>query len=152
MKNILSILTILYLVCAFEPWGFCGSGLNVGGYDVAAIAASTAGALQKKKELADVPAAELTAPAGTEPSDALASGSAIVDFYDRLGNLLIKRGLVTAGEIENAKQAAVKSGGLKIAGYNPVILAASFLNLLVEKGMISLPEAQSILDSSKKTK
>jgi len=124
-------------------------GASIGGYDVAKIAASTLNVLKEKSVIAEPVEKEFADLLSDWPADPLALGPSFADFYSRLGAVLIEKNIASQKDVDNAATAAAQSGGIKIGGVNPVVLAASYLNILVQKGIITLPAAQSILDSSK---
>ena len=132
----------------FASKGVCG-GVVIGGYDVVKIAKETVNILKEKNVVPVSSAPELDSRLALQSSDPLVSGTSIVEFYSNLGKLLVEKNMASQKEIDTAKTAAAKSGGVKIGGINPVVLAASYLDLLVQKGIITLPTAQSILDSAK---
>ena len=78
----------------------------------------------------------------------LSSDAAIVDFYKELGILLLAKNKATQEELDGIVRQARESGGLKIAGLNPIILGAGYLNLLVLKDVVSIDQAQKILDQA----
>jgi len=146
------MLAIIYLLYAFIPCGLCSDGAVIGGYDVQKIAQTTLKVLHEKKVLPDKQFSEFEKLLPAKQSDPLASGSSMIDLYAQLGAYLVEKAIASEEDIAAAKTASAESGGIKIGGYNPVILSASFLNILVTKNIISLSEAQSILDSSKISK
>ena len=81
--------------------------------------------------------------------DPLTYGHGLILFYKDLGDVLQENGFITEGDLMGSLELAKESGGLKIAGINPIVLGAAYLNALATGGTITLPEAQSILDSAK---
>jgi len=134
------------------PQDLYAQGVVAGGYNVQKIAEETLKILQEKKVLSDKSLGEFEKLLPAEQIDPLASSSSIIDLYDRLGAYLVERGIASEEDVTAAKIASAESGGIKIGGYNPVVLSASFLNILVKKDIISISKAQFILDSSKMTK
>jgi len=120
-----------------------------GGYDLEKIAAATAERLIDAGVVKPSDKLEVAAARPSALQDPLVRGADIVAFYDRLGALLVERKIASQQEIDVARKAASESGGVKIGGLNPVVLAASYLDLLVQKGVCTLPEAQSILDAAR---
>jgi len=143
------MLAIIYLLYAFIPCGLCSDGAVIGGYDVQKIAQTTLKVLHEKKVLPDKQFSEFERLLPAKQSDPLASGTSIIDLYDKLGAFLVEKAIASEEDITAAKKTAAESGGLKIGGYNPVVLSASFLNILVKGNIISLSDAQAVLDSSK---
>lgn len=122
----------------------------VGGYDLDKIAAATVEGISKAGLIDRKEAALLALPVESSSKDPLVRGADVIRFYERIGTVLIEKQLATQQDIETTKKMAAESGGLKIGGLNPVVLAASYLDLLTRNGVITLSEAQSILDSAKK--
>ena len=149
MKIVLSTFVVFYLFCFFMPQVLCAEGVVAGGYDVARIAGATLNVLKEKKILSESSFNNLEKLLTPDSKNPLASSSSIIDLYDKIGTYLVEKGIASQEDITAAKTAAAQSGGIKIGGYNPVILSASFLNILVKKNIISLSEAQSILDGAK---
>lgn len=121
----------------------------VGGYDLEKIEASTVESLTKSGIVTAADEIDVSSVVTTVSKDPLVRGTDIIAFYDRLGAILVKKKILSQQEITVAQNVASKSGGMKIGGLNPVVLAASYLDLLVKKQIISLSEAQNILDTSK---
>ena len=126
-----------------------GAGVVIGGYDVVKIAKETVSILKEKKLVPESSITSLGALLDVRSSDPLISGTSIVGFYSDLGKLLVEKNIASQKEIDAAKTAAAKSGGVKIGGVNPVVLAASYLDILVRKNLLTLQSAQSVLDSAK---
>jgi len=149
MKKILFIVLLLAVTGLMPKAGVCKGSASIGGYDVAKIAASTLNFLKEKNVISESGEREFSGLLSDWPADPLAIGPSLTNFYSRLGAVLIEKNIASQKEIDDATATAKQSGGVKIGGLNPVLLAASYLNLLVQKGIITLPTAQSILDSAK---
>jgi len=128
--------------------GICSEG-TIGGYNVSALATKTAALLQSKGVVDGKKAGELDKLIARQPEDPLAAGPGIIEFYKRLGNILISKNIAKRADIDKLKQEATQSGGVKIGGMNPVVLAASYLNFLADRGVITLKEAQNVLDTTR---
>jgi len=149
MKKILA-LTIMTFLIVLAQGAQAGQGVVVGGYDVAKLAYDTISVLESGGVISKAEAGELSgALPKDQPQDTLMASPAVTGVFDRIGTVLMVKGVALASDIESFDKAASESGGLKIAGRNPVVLAASYLDLLARKGVISLQQAQAVLDSSK---
>ena len=126
-------------------------GLQVGGYDVTKIAVATIDLLQEKgiATIDEAKAFRVSLSAAQPPDDPLVADPHIIDWYRRLGTLFVEKGVATSEEIARLHARAQQSGGLRVAGQNPLVLATSFLDLLVTKKLVTLQQAQSILDTAK---
>ena len=151
MKRLIVALAAAFFIILSASHGMCAGRTVIGGYDTAMIAQSTLDILQEKGFVGDRDTKGLRALLEAEQVDPLLSNSTIIDFYDCAGRVLTERGLATSAEIAAVRDRAAKSGGVKIGGVNPVVLAASFLDLLVQKGIVSAPRAQTLLDAAKKS-
>ncbi len=103
-----------------------------GGYCVSAIADQAAKKLKK----------EVTTETATE-------GTAYLTYYEKLWNQMVREGNATTKERESAFKEASRAGGTKIGGVNLVVLGARTLQKLVDLQLLTLEEAQGILDQSK---
>lgn len=149
MKKLLpTIIIALFVAMASSAWA--GQGVVVGGYDVEKLAADTISALESGGVITKAEAGELCVALPTDqPQDTLMASPAVIGVFDRIGTVLMVKDVALASDVESFNKAAAESGGLKIAGRNPVVLAASYLDLLARKGVISLQKAQFILDTAK---
>lgn len=50
--------------------------------------------------------------------------------FDALAQLLIQKNILTAADVDTIKDTVSKSGGIRAAGLNPVVLSAAYLNFL----------------------
>jgi hypothetical protein len=144
MRLMLSVLAVLVFLSAVAF-----AQTIVGGYDLEKLATSTAQQLANAGVVKPSDKFEIAAVKPSAANDPLVRGADIVAFYDRLGVLLVKKKIASQQEIDAVKKSVSESGGMKTGGLNPVVLAASYLDLLARKGIITLHEAQSILDSAK---
>ena len=149
MKRLAFIIIVFCMVIIQSRVAFCCGPAVLGGYDVSKIAMATLDNLKGEKALTDEQYSDLSKMLVAEPADPLAWSTSYIDLYERLGALLVERGVATKENVESIYAAAREGGGAKIAGINPVVLAAGFLDLIARKGILSLPQAQSILDSAK---
>ncbi|MFA5811265.1 MAG: hypothetical protein WC956_02915 [bacterium] len=147
MKRILAIIIVLLMGLAS---GYVRAQTVVGGYDLEKIAAATVERLTKADVVTPADKLDVSNVRASASSDPLVHGSEVIQFYARLGRILVERKAATPAEIDAVNKAAAKSGGVKIGGLNPAVLAASYLDLLVRKGMLTLQQAQAILDSAKR--
>lgn len=148
MKLLTIIFSFLILLSASIASG--ASSVRIGGYDVAQIASSTISVLEKKQVIEDAEAANLATLLDLErTSDPLVAAQSIVMFYDKLALLLVEKKILAAAEVESARAGAAQSGGVKAGGLNPVVLAASFLDAMSKKGVITVQFAQTILDDAR---
>lgn len=123
---------------------------RIGGYDVARIAVATMDALKTKGVLGDADIVALSCLLGPgSATDPLVAAQSIVEFYGKLGAVLVVKKTLTTVDVESAKIPARESGGMKASGLNPVVLAASFLDALGKKGIVSIDAAQAILDGAR---
>lgn len=148
MKSVITFFALLILLgIGAVP---CAADTRIGGYDVSRIATSTLDVLKAKGILNDAGAAKLEVFLDSEnASDPLIASQSIVEFYGKLGAILIEKKTLTAEDVESAKIQARESGGMKAGGLNPVVLAASFLDALGKKGVVTVGDAQAILDNAK---
>lgn len=149
MRKIVFIIWLVAIAGLIPKVGICQSSASIGGYDVAKIVSSTLNVLKEKNVISEFEQKEFAPSIVKQSADPLTFGPEFVDFYSDLGALLVEKKIVTQKEIDTAKASAAQTGGVKIGGLNPVVLAASYLNILVQKGIVTLPTAQSILDTSK---
>lgn len=149
MKKVFFIVLLVVIIGLTSKAGICDDTALIGGYDVAKIAVSTLNVLKEKNVISESGKKEFAGLFSDWPTDPLSLGPSFTDFYSRLGAVLIEKNIVTRKDVDNATTTAQQSGGVKIGGYNPVVLAAFYLNILVQKGIISLTTAQSILDKSR---
>lgn len=147
-KKILIALTVAFALSLLIPKGFCRDAGSAGGYNVTRIAVATLDILKEKGILPESSFKEFSKLLPAKQTDLLSSGSSVIDLYDRLGTFILEKGISSQDDISAAKRLAAEGGGLKIGGYNPVVLFASFLDILVQKDVVSLSEAQHILDES----
>ncbi|MBX7149830.1 hypothetical protein K1X76_12235 [bacterium] len=93
--------------------------------------------------------------------DSLTSGTILTDLtggtlvytnYDALWSGMVKTGAVTEEEKKTAFEEAGKAGGTKIAGVNLVVLGARTLQKLVDLQILTLEDAQKILNNAKEGK
>lgn len=148
MKSITILLAFLILLIASTVSG--ASSVRIGGYDVAQIASSTISVLEKKQVIGSADTQGLAALIDLgKNADPLVAAQSIVMFYDKLALLLVEKKILTAAEIESARAEAAQSGGVKAGGLNPVVLAASFLDAMSKKGIITVQFAQTILDDAR---
>ena len=125
-------------------------GVVVGGYDVAQLASETIDILGEKRLFDAAEAKALEGAVAALPSgDPLLAAGPLVGLYGKLFTGLVARGVVTAQEVAAAKASATASGGVKAAGMNPLVLAASCLDLLARKGLLAAEDAQQLLDGAK---
>lgn len=126
-------------------------GVIIGGYDVAMVASATVELLAEKRVITAAEAKGMDAAIASLPSsDPLLSAAPAVDLYEGIFQRLADRGIASPAEIAAMKKAAAESGGVKANGMNPLLLAASCLDLLSKKSLIPLPEAQKILDTARR--
>lgn len=148
MKLLTIIFSFLILLSAGAASG--ASAVLIGGYDVARIASSTVDVLEKKQLIGREDAAGLSALLDSgSASDPLVAAQTIAMFYDKLGAFLVGKDILAAADIESAKNQASQSGGVKAGGLNPVVLAASYLDAMSKRGVVSVSGAQTILDVAK---
>lgn len=148
----MKLLTIIFsfLIFLIVSTASGASAVRIGGYDVAQIASSTIGALEKKQVIGSADTQGLAALIDLgKNADPLVAAQSIVMFYDKLGSLLVEKKILTAAEVESARAGAAQSGGVKAGGLNPVVLAASFLDAMSKKGIITVQFAQTILDDAR---
>lgn len=124
----------------------------IGGYEMNQVADATVELIAARGLTTQAEATELrqSLTVRKPSSDPLVSGAPIVALYDRIGAILVAKNITTAQEIDAVKKTAAASGGVVIGGVNPVVLAASYLNLFAQKGIITIHQAQLLLDSSRK--
>ena len=87
---------------------------------------------------------KLTLPEGQTVPEGLSGGISYFNFYDRLW----LSGLFQDKQAVFSEAAA--TGGTKIGGVNLVVLGARTLQRMVELGWLGLPQAQAILEQSRK--
>lgn len=151
-KKLFSPLFAALLIAVSAPHAAFASGASVkiGGYDMMRLADATLSGLVAKGLLDGKEAEEVIAAAGRpDTNDPLVAAASFVAMYRRLGDLLVQKEIVERSDILRAEEVAHASGGIKAGGANPVVLAASFLDILVKKGLFSLVDAQKILDDSR---
>lgn len=147
--KITSFVSALFVCLCIAVVSFAADA-RIGGYDVRRIAISTMNALEAKKMIGDADVSALSALLDSgKVSDSLAAAQPVVKFYEKLGSLLVEKKVLVAADVESAKAVSAASGGVKAEGLNPIVLAASFLDAMSKKGIISIGEAQAILDSAK---
>ena len=122
---------------------------TIGGYDVTKLSASTLEIVKEKGIVTDKKASDLEKLITTQPADLLSEGTSIIDFYNKLGEIFISKGIATKADIEKSTEAATQSGGVKIGGMNLVVLGASYLNLLIDKDLLTQDGAQQVLDHAR---
>ncbi|MBX7149888.1 hypothetical protein K1X76_12525 [bacterium] len=82
----------------------------------------------------------------------LTGGTLVYTNYDALWSGMLKAGAVTEEEKKTAFDEAGKAGGTKIAGINLVVLGARTLQKLVDLQILTLENAQKILNDAKEGK
>ena len=143
------IIAILFLI--FASGSLQASSVRIGGYDVEKIVASTLDLLNTKSMVSLEDIKKLQEDVNLQNStDPLIAGSSLVDFYNKLDELLVKKNIISIEDVNSIKEKSSRSGGVKIGGLNPVVLAALHLDLLVKKNITDIKTAQSILDEAKK--
>lgn len=149
-RNHLAILIAIVISLATIPT--VAQTTVIGGYDMNQVADATVDLIAARGLTTQAEATELrqSLAVGKPSSDPLVSGVSIIALYDRIGAILVTKNIATAQEIDAVKKTAAASGGVVIGGVNPVVLAASYLNLFAQKGIITLHQAQLLLDSSRK--
>lgn len=138
---------ILLLASVLLATEIHASGATIGGYDTAKIANETVAILEAKGV---VNKGEIIFEPKESP-DALVVAPEFVRFYEDLGSLLIRKKIIEAEDVIKIEDLAAKSGGLKAGGLNPIVLAAGYLNILSQKGIIEISAAQKILDNARIT-
>ena len=78
------------------------------------------------------------------------TGVNTLQAFEKLSNILIKNKVITKIDVEFISEKAKQSGGVKIGGYNVIVLYAGLLNQLVVDGKVEQTKAQAVLDSAKK--
>lgn len=122
----------------------------VGGYDLSRVTAQTLAALVARDLMTREEAASLEAKiAKTAGADPLVAAVPVVEAYAAMADRLVGKGAITRAEADGARKAAAAAPGLKAGGLNPVVLAASWLDLIAKKGIISLEQAQQTLDAAR---
>lgn len=150
MKRAIYSIFVAMLIFCFSPEVSFAESPRIGGYDVSRIATSTLGVLKAKGVLNSADTAGLAVSLNSaKGSDPLVASQSIVEFYGKLGAILIEKKTLMAEDVESAKIQARESGGIKAGGLNPVVLAASFLDALIQKEIVSVDAAQTILDGAK---
>lgn len=81
--------------------------------------------------------------------ESLSTETTYYGYYETFWRKLVDRGLVTDEESKQAFEEATKAGGTKIGGVNLVVLAARTLQKLVDLKILTLAEAQGILNGAK---
>lgn len=149
INKIISSIVVALLGFCFMSDTLYAKCPQIGGYDVFAGANMTLDALDSKKVVSEKEYAGFKKLLVCGAEDEMTMGPALGAFYDGVGAFLIERRVITKQEFDFVKNMAAISGGVKIGGYNPVVLLASFLDLLVKSHVLSQEAAQSILDGSK---
>lgn len=122
----------------------------VGGYDLSRVSSQTFAALAVKDLMTREEAASFEAKiAQTAGADPLVAAVPVVEAYAAISERLVEKGVVTQAEAADARSMAAASAGLKAGGVNPVVYAASLLDLIAKKGVISSRQAQQMLDASR---
>ncbi len=85
----------------------------------------------------------------TKSTDSLPSETDYYGYYEKLWQNLVQKGLATEEESKKAFEEASKAGGTKIGGVNLVVLAARTLQKLVDLKMLTLEQAQGILNGAR---
>lgn len=146
MKKLFLIIALAVNAIVFSSHAH---GITVGGYDVAKIAVATVDVMNAKKIITDAEAKDDRGRiASIRSGDPLVAAAPIVDLYEKLFARLVDKGVASKDDIAAIRKTAAAGGGLKIGGLNPVVLAASCLDILAKKGLLTPSEAQAILDSS----
>ena len=140
VSNILFVLlmSLIAISARAEECGFAD-----GGYCVDKIFSET---MRVVSESSFKDKAPLTS--GTILTD-LTGGTLVYTNYDALWNGMVTAGAVTEEEKKTAFEEAGKAGGTKIAGINLVVLGARTLMKLVDLQILTLEDAQKILNDSK---
>lgn len=83
--------------------------------------------------------------------ESVTSETTYYGYYETLWQNLVEKGLATDEENKKAFEEATKAGGTKIGGVNLVVLAARTLQKLVDLQVLTLDQAQKILNGAKTT-
>ncbi|MBX7149861.1 hypothetical protein K1X76_12390 [bacterium] len=152
MNKILFICVLLFsLSIRAEECGFADGGYCVDKILNETIRIVNESPLEKvnliKKEMAETGFGKLGGMILTESM--VTDGSFTYTRYETFWNWMVKSTVATEKEKSAAFDEASKSGGTKIAGANLVVLAARTLQELVNLQILTLQDAQKILNDAK---
>ncbi len=147
MRHLILFILLASLLSASSASAACP--WEDGGYCVDTIARETLKAIQvasdpatetARKEMA----AKLTLPEVQTTTEGLSGGSIYFNFYD----VLWSSGVLADKKV--AYDEAAAAGGTKIGGVNLVVLGARTLQRMVELNWLTMPQAQAILELSRR--
>ena len=141
----LKTILILFTLIIFKATIASASPVLIGGYDIAKIANETITILETKGVLNK---GEIILEP-KENTDALVVAPEFIKFYKNLGNTLIQKKILKEEDVKKVETFATESGGLKSGNQNPVVLAAGYLDILSQKGIVDIPTAQKILNNAR---
>lgn len=127
------------------------SQVYFGGYNINLLHEGTVELLKNKQiiDANDIKEINSALKGENSKTGVYAMGVPVLQAFEKLANVLLKKYPILKSGIDAGMRKASDSGGVKIGGYNIVVLYAGLLDALVNSNMISLAEAQAVLDRAK---